>query len=71
MYQHFHGVDLVSDRFSSTSLLFIYFLDIIDLKLDYNTENNEIIRVPIDIYEKACITDAAEGLKVKQVYNFN
>ncbi|CAF1116980.1 unnamed protein product [Rotaria sordida] len=34
------------------------------LKLDWNENDHENIQVPMDIYDKACITDANEGVEI-------
>ncbi|CAF4326884.1 unnamed protein product [Rotaria socialis] len=34
------------------------------LKLEWDGESNENIRVPMDIYEKACIKDATKGVEI-------
>ena len=45
------------ERFDENSFL--------DLKLEWNEEDHENVNVSMDIYEKACVTDAKEGAEVR------
>ena len=38
---------------------------ILDLRLDTHENDNESINVPMDLYHKACITDAKQGVEVR------
>ncbi|CAF3390706.1 unnamed protein product [Rotaria sp. Silwood1] len=40
------------------------------LKLDWNEKDHEHIHVPMDIYEKACVTDAKEGVEIASRIGF-
>ncbi len=62
MYQHYHGVDLVIYKFD---LFLIFLLTFLDLKLEWNEEDRENVNVPMEIYEKACVIDATEGVEVR------
>jgi hypothetical protein len=36
----------------------------LDLKLAWNENDRETINVPMDVYEKACVTDPKKGIEV-------
>jgi biotin carboxylase len=37
----------------------------LDIKIEWNEEDGENINVPMDIYEKACVTDIKQGVEVR------
>jgi hypothetical protein len=39
-----------------------------DLKLEWNEEDHENINVPMQIYERACVTDPKEGVEVRSLF---
>jgi len=42
-----------------------FLLFFLDLKVEWNEKDLENINIPIDIYEKACVIDAKEGVEVR------
>ena len=46
-------------------LFLIFNFKFLDIKLEWNEEEHENINVPMDIYDRACITDAKQGVEVR------
>ena len=69
MFRHYHGV--VNVRFIDRMEHFsVRGLVTADLKVEWNEEDRENVTVPMDIYERACVTNAKDGVEVGATFIF-
>jgi hypothetical protein len=67
MYQHYRGVDRVILQFDEIETLNNE-SSVLDLKLEWDEEGHENANVPMYMYERACITDAKDGVEVRSLF---